>query len=90
MTLAYDITIGGSITIIMFVIHRVGVELFAPGSQLWETATTGTEVMSGTQHANTLFQVIVVWMPIIFITGIWLYVAIRAWKRQIQTATRPA
>jgi hypothetical protein len=86
MTLAYDITIGGVITIIMFVVHRVGVELFAPGGKLWETATTGTEVMSGTETANLLFQVIVVWMPILFISGIWLWVALRMYKRQVSTA----
>lgn len=88
MTLARDFVVAGVITIIMFVIHRVGVELFAPGSQLWKTATEGTAVMSGTQHANTLFQVIVVWMPILFISGVWIWAMLRAYRRQVQTAIR--
>jgi hypothetical protein len=83
---AYDLVVGGVITIIMFVLHRVGVEMFAPGSALYEIATDGTAVMNGTEHATTLFTVIAVWMPMLFIGGIWLWVAIRAWKRQVQTA----
>lgn len=86
MSAAYDVVVASVITIIMIVLHRIGVEMFAPGSALWEVATDGTEVMSGAQHANMLFQVIVVWMPMLFIGGVWLYVAIRAWKRQVQTA----
>jgi len=92
MSTAFDVVVGGVITIIMFVLHRVGVEMFAPGSALWDVATEGTAVMSGTQHATTLFQAIVVWMPMLFIGGIWAWVTIRAWKRQVQTArpSRPA
>lgn len=88
MTLAYDIVVAGVITIMMFLFHRVGVELFAPGSKLWEVATTDTAVMSGTQHASRMFEVIVVWMPVLFIAAIWLWVLIRAYKRLVQTAVR--
>jgi hypothetical protein len=90
MGTAYDLVISGTITIMMFVFHRVGVELFAPGSALWETATRGTAAMSGEQHASTLFQVIVVWMPLLFIGAVWAWTMVRAYKRQIQTAARPA
>lgn len=86
MSSAYDTVVGGVITIIMFVLHRIGVEMFAPGSALWAVATEGTQNMNGLEHANTLFTVIVVWMPMLFIGGIWMWVAIRAWKRQVQTA----
>lgn len=60
--------------------------MFAPGSALWKVATEDTAVMNGTEHATTLFTVITVWMPVLFIGGIILWAAIRAWKRQIQTA----
>jgi hypothetical protein len=86
MTLAYDIVVGGVVTMLMFILHRISVELLAPGSKLWAIATTDTAVMDGTRHATTMFEVVAVWMPVLFIAGIWTWVLIRAYKRQVQTA----
>lgn len=90
MTNAFDIVVAGVITIMMFIIHRVSIGIFAPGNGLYEVATDGTDVMGGPEHATFLFEVIAIWMPILFIGGIWMWVAIRIYKRQVQTAARPA
>lgn len=89
MGLAYDLTVASVVTIIAVVVHFLGIELVAPGTPLWEMATTGTSNLSGTAKASLWFEIFVVWIPMIGIGGVWLWTVVKAYKRQVQTAVRP-
>jgi len=89
MGLAYDIVVGGVITIICVAVHLMGVELFAPGTQLHTIASDGTAVLSGATRADQWWQMIGIYIPTAGFIGIWLWVLIRAYRRQVQTAARP-
>jgi len=88
MTLAYDIVVGGAVTIMMFMFHRIGVEIFAPDNTLYQATVPGTEVLDGAETMTYLFEVITIWMPVLFIAAIWAWVAIRSWRRMTQTAVQ--
>jgi uncharacterized membrane protein len=89
MTTAYDLVIGTVISIIAMIIHRVGTELFAPDKPLHEIASDGTAVLSGASRVDLWYQTLTIWVPVLAIAGIWAYVFIRIYKRQVRTAARP-
>jgi len=89
MTLAFDITVGGVITTISVIIHRVGLSLFAPGQPLYDIAAGATH-FNGPEKAFLWFQIITIWAPLLVIGGVWMWVLIRAFKRQVTTAATPA
>lgn len=90
MTLAYDFVRAGVLIIISAVIHRMGVELFAPGGVLYDTATSGTANVNGAYHANLWYQIIVVWVPLAVAGFALAFVLIRIYRRQVQTAAARA
>jgi hypothetical protein len=88
MGLAYDIVVATTITTISIVIHFIGVELFAPGTQLYNLATSGTAVLNGTAKASLWFELLVVWIPLLAIMGVWTWVAVSTYRRQAVTAVQ--
>lgn len=88
MSRAYDFVVVGVIWIIASVIHLMAVELFAPGTPLWQTATDGTAVMNGTARASLWFQILSVWVPVIAAIGIFAWALIREYRRTVTTATQ--
>lgn len=90
MSRAYDLTVASVLTIIAVVIHLMGVELFAPTGVLYGIATDGTEVFNGTARATLWFEIITVWAPLATTGTGWLWVLIREYRRQVQTAVRQA
>ncbi len=89
MSRAFDFTVVGVIWIVAIVLHLVAVELFAPGSPLYEIATTGTGTMNGTSRADTWHQILAVWMPLFSVGGISAWAFIREYRRQAATARQP-
>jgi len=88
MSRAYDIVVASVITIIAVVIHTVSMQLFVPGSPLYELATDGTAAMNGTARADLWSQMLVIWVPLLAIGGIWAWTFIREYRRQAVTAVR--
>jgi uncharacterized protein (UPF0333 family) len=88
MTLAYDTIAATTVTAISIVIHYVGIELFAPGSQLFDLATSGTAVLGGTAKASLWFEILVVWVPLLATIGVWAWVGVSMYRRQAVTAVQ--
>ena len=88
MTTAFDVVIAAVITCIAIVIHRISLTLFAPGTTLYDVAA-GATTLGGASKAWLWFQIIGIWAPLLAIGGIWLWVLIRAFRRQVTTAARP-
>ena len=88
MGLAYDIVVAGVIALISFVIHYIGVELFAPGTPLFRVATDGTAVINGGALSWQWAQIIIVWAPLggILVAVAWPF--LRSYRRQANTAVR--
>lgn len=89
MGLAYDLVVASVVTIIAIVVHFIGVELVAPGTAMWDMATTGTANLDGTAKATLWFEIFVVWVPLIGMAGVWSWTVVKAYRRQVQTAIRP-
>jgi len=85
---AYDFVVAAVLVIISAVIHLVAVELFAPGNALYQIATDGTSTLNGTARANLWFEFLTVWMPLMVIGTAFVWVTIREYRRQVQTATQ--
>lgn len=90
MSRAYDFTVATVITIIAVVIHTISVNLFIPGTPLYEMAATGTAAMNGAERADTWSQIFVIWIPLLSTAGIWLWAFLREYRRQAVTAARRA
>jgi len=88
MSRAFDFVVGGVISIIAVVIHRVSLELFAPDTPLHKIASDGTSVMDGAARADLWFEILSIWMPLMAMGGIAVWMLIREYRRQVQTATR--
>lgn len=88
MTRVFDITVVMVITIIAAVVHLMGIELFAPGTPLYEMATSGTEVLNGPARAQLWFEIISTWVPMLGTGGIWAWAIIREYRRQSATAVQ--
>ena len=88
MSRAFDFVVVGVIWIIAIVIHLVSIQLFAPGSPLFELATSGTATMHGTERAENWHQILAVWMPLLACGGISAWAFVREYRRQAATARR--
>jgi len=83
--------VSGVIATIGVVIHRIAIELFAPGKPLHELASDGTGVLNGAARADLWFEILAVWMPLFAFGGIaGAYILIREYRRQTQTAIQKA
>jgi len=89
MTTAFDFTVATVISIIAIVIHRLSLTLFAPGQVLYSIAADAS-TLGGSGRAWLWFQIISIWAPLLVTGAIWLWVAVRLYKRQITTAATPA
>lgn len=78
----------GTVTIIAVVIHRIGIELFAPESGLHEIASVGTQAMNGAARADLWFQILSIWVPLGAFTGIIAWSLIREYRRTVSTAAQ--
>jgi len=87
---AYDLTVASVITIMMFIMHRISVEMFAPGTALYTVATDGTANVNGAQHADLWFQIIGIWAPFGASVAILIWSLIREYKRQVSTVAQRA
>jgi len=87
MSRVFDFAVVGVIWIISAVIHRIGVELFAPESPLHVIASKGTE-LQGAARADLWFQILGIWVPILAAGGILAWSMLREYRRQAARATR--
>lgn len=85
---AYDIVVAGVLMTVSVIIHLMAVNLFAPDQPLWNVATDGTSVLNGTQKAALWFEILSVWMPLLVFGTAMVYVMVREYRRQVQTATQ--
>lgn len=88
MTRAFDFVVGGTVSVIAVIIHRVSIELFAPGQPLYDIATSSSNLQA-TARATLWFEILTVWAPLLVFATIWLWVLIREFRRQIATASTP-
>lgn len=89
MTRSYDFAVAGVIAIISVIIHRMGVELFAPESALHNVASSGTATMQGAARADLWFQILSIWVPLLGLGFAFCYLVIKEYRRQVTTAVRP-
>lgn len=87
MSRAFDFVVAGVIYIISFVIHRVAIELFAPGTPLYGVAADGTGTLNGAARADLWSQILIVWIPLIAVVGITAWIFVREYRRQAPTTT---
>lgn len=85
MSRSYDFLVAGIVTLVAIAMHRMLVGLVAPGTGLWDVATTGTSAFNGTANAAFWFEIGVVWIPVIGVAGVWAWVLIREFRRQVAT-----
>jgi len=88
MSRAFDFVVIAVIWIIAIVIHMMGVELFAPGTPLYDLATDGTAAMNGQARADLWYQMLTVWVPLLAASGITAWGFIREYRRGARTAAR--
>lgn len=86
MSRGFDFVVIGVIWIISFVIHRIAIELFQPGSPLYAIAVDGTETMNGAARASLWFEILAVWIPLLAAGGIVAWAVAREYRRQQATA----
>lgn len=86
MSRAFDFTVLVVVYIVAVVIHLMGVELMAPGTPLYDLATTGTAAMNGQARADQWFMIISTWVPIISVFGITAWMVVREYRRQAVTS----
>jgi hypothetical protein len=87
-TRAFDFVVVGVVMIISVVIHRIGIELFQPGSPLYELAA-GAENLNGAARAQLWFEILTIWMPLMAAAGIIAWAVFREYRRQARTAVQP-
>jgi sterol desaturase/sphingolipid hydroxylase (fatty acid hydroxylase superfamily) len=90
MSRGFDFTVVTVVWIVAVVIHRMGIELFQPGSPLYEIAANGNSNVNGAQLADLWFQILSIWVPLMAAGGILAWAMIREYRRQTITAARPA
>lgn len=71
------------------IVHYLGLLLFQPGTPLYVAATTGTSALGGQAWADTVWQVMAIWVPLIAFIGILAWAMVREYRRQAVTAQRP-
>jgi hypothetical protein len=86
---AFDFVVVGVIGTISLIIHRISVELFAPGKPLYAVATDGTQTLNGQARADFWFEFLAVYLPVLVFASIIAWAFIREYRRQVQTATAP-
>lgn len=89
MSRGFDFVVVGVVMLISIVIHRIAVELFQPGSPLYEVAVDGTQTMNGQARADLWFEILSVWVPLIAAAGILGWAVFREYRRQARTAVQP-
>lgn len=87
MSRAFDFVLVGVIYIIAAIVHLMAIELFAPGTPLYEFAASATN-LNGAERADLWFQIIAIWVPLIAMGGITAYAVIREYRRQATTGVR--
>lgn len=85
MSRVFDFVVVGIIYIIAAVIHLMGLELFAPGTPLYEFAATATN-LNGQERADLWYQIIAIWVPLLSMGGITAWAVLREYRRQAVTA----
>lgn len=86
MSRAFDFTVVGVIISVAVIVHLIGVNLFIPGTPLYDLATDGTEAMNGQQRADMWAQALVIWVPLLSSGGILAWAFVREFRRQATTA----
>jgi len=84
VTTAFDFVVAGVVSIIAIIVHRISLTLFAPGTVLWGVAADAT-TLGGASKAWLWFQILAIWGPLLVIGGVWLWVLVRAFRRQAST-----
>lgn len=87
MTLAYDLVIASVIFLISIIISFIAGELFAPGTALYNAASSATH-LNGATRADQWYQILRMWVPMGGIFTAFAWPLVRAYKRQTVTATQ--
>lgn len=89
MSRAFDFTVVGVIYLVAIVTHTMSIELFAPGTPLYEVAAGATR-LEGQQRADLWYEILAVWVPLSACFGISAWAFVREYRRQSVTAVRGA
>jgi hypothetical protein len=73
------------IALIAVIIHRIGVELFAPESPLHEVASRADN-LGGADKADLWFQILAIWGPLFVLGFAMAFLLIKEYRRQVSTA----
>lgn len=87
MSRAFDFTVVGVVWVVAIVVHMIGLNLFAPGTPLYEMAE-GATALDGAEKAHLWFQILAIWMPLISGAGITAWAVLREYRRQAVTAVQ--
>ena len=87
MSRAFDFVVIGVIWSISVCIHIIGINLFAPGTPLYETAASAS-TLNGGERAQLWFEILVIWVPMISTSGITAWGVIREYRRQAVTSVQ--
>lgn len=87
MSRAFDFVVIGIIWIVAVVIHLMGVELFSPGTPLYQAAASATN-LNGAERAQLWYEILTVWVPLLAAGGITAWGFVREYRRQALTAMR--
>lgn len=85
MSRLYDYVLIGVVSLISYIIHTIGIVLFAPESELHEIASDAV-VFGGAEKADLWYQALAIWVPLIAVGGIVVYAVLREYRRQARTA----
>lgn len=89
MSRAFDFVVISIVVIIAVVIHTIGLELFRPGTPLYDLAASASN-MNGQKRADLWWQILSIWVPLMASGGIMLWGVIREYRRQALTNQRTA
>lgn len=84
MSFAGDLITASVVTIVAFILHRIMVELVNPSTALYGVAQDATN-LNGAALAWQWAQIGAIWIPLIAIGGIWTFVIVRMYRRQVVT-----
>jgi hypothetical protein len=87
MSRAFDYVVSGVLVLVSVLIHRIGLELFAPNTPLHDLASQGVH-MNGAERADLWFQILGIWFPLLGLGFAFTYLIVKEYRRQVTTAAR--
>lgn len=87
MSRAYDYTVATVVTIVAFIWHRLAVGFFDPSGPLFQLAADANN-LDGAARAALWMEISTLWVPLLAIGGVWAWVFVNEYKRQVATAVQ--